>query len=75
MGSTICYSFKGRRIVLKHPSDSVTPHDAVYYSLLHSGVDFRKQGSKWLGNFSSMLEIANGCGVTDVMWHRSLDAS
>ena len=75
MGSTIYYSFKGCRIVIKHPADSVMPHDAVYYSLLHSGVDFHKQDSKWLGDFSSILEIANRCGITDVMWHRSTNDS
>lgn len=61
--------------MLKHPANSVAPHDAVYYSLLHSGADFRKQGSKWLGDFSSILEIAKGCGITDVRWHRTINAS
>lgn len=72
MGFTICYSFQGRRVVLEHSANRITPHDAVYYSLLHSGVPFREQRSKWVGSFSSIIEIADGYGVTDVRWHRSI---
>jgi len=72
MGITICYSLEGRRVVLEHPADSITPHDAVYYSLLHSGVPFQEQRSTWAGRFLSIYEVAKGCGVTEVRWHRPI---
>lgn len=72
MGFTICYSYQGRRAVFEHSASQLSPHDAVYYSLLHTGVGFQEKSSEWAGSYSSMVEIAEKYGVTDVRWHRSI---
>jgi hypothetical protein len=72
MEFTICYSFDGNRVVLELSADRITTYDAVYYSLVHSGVAFRKQGPQWAGDLSAILEMADRYGVTDVTWHRTI---
>ncbi len=72
MGFTICYSFEGNRVVLERAGYQINAHDAVCYALRHSGVAIKEHDSKWSGNLSSIIEIADRCGVTDVRWHRSI---
>lgn len=72
MEFTICYSFEGNRVVLEYSANQITTYDAVYFSLVHSGVAFNEQLSKWLDDLASIVEIADKRGVTDVTWHRTI---
>ena len=72
MSFTICYSFQGNRVVIELDANRLSPHDAVYYSLIHSGVAFHSDGSEWTGCYLSIAEIAKRYGITDVRWHQSI---
>lgn len=70
----ICYSFNGARVVFTYPSNIMTEADACYLSLLHSGCNLAS-GPPCGGTIRSMRNFVSLSGVTDVMWHRSLQAS
>jgi hypothetical protein len=72
MPFTICYSLQGKRVVIELDANRLSPHDAVYYSLIHSGADFRSDGSEWTGSYLSIASIAERYGITDVRWHQSV---
>lgn len=72
MGFTICYSFQGKRKVIEHSDDNLTPHDAVCYAFFHSGTVLLERPSGWVGSYSDMTELAERFGITDVMWHQSI---
>jgi hypothetical protein len=71
MSFTICYRHEGAQVIIQYPGDDLCGHDAVYYSLLHSGVALREGLSNWVGSYGFMLQSANQFGVTDVKWCRS----
>lgn len=72
MGFTICYSVQGKRTVIEHPAESLSPHDAVCYALLHTGVFLQERPSSWVGSYASVVELAERLGVTNVSWHQSI---
>ena len=72
MGFTICYSFQGKRTVIEHPAEILSPHDAVCYALLHTGVFLQERPSSWVGSYASVVELAERLGVTNVSWHQSI---
>jgi hypothetical protein len=71
MGFTINYSFEGCPRVLECLDNTLCGHDAVYYALLHSGVDLRNEVGHWQGSYPSMVEAAERSGVSKVSWNRT----
>lgn len=71
MGFTISYNFQGSQKMLECNEEVLCGHDAVYYALLHSGVEFRNSVGTWQGSYPSIVNAAEQSGVSNVMWHRS----
>ena len=69
----ICYSFNGARVVFTYPSNTMTEADACYLSFLHSGCKLASSPPCG-GTNRVMRDFVSLSGVTDVMWHRSLEA-
>ena len=72
MSVTLCYTYKGKRVVTKVPVESLTPHAALCYALLQSGASNDQSQGSWPHTYERLLEVALQYELTDVRFHKSL---
>ena len=72
MSVTLCYTYKGKRVVTKVPVESLTPHAALCYALLQSGASDDQSQEGWPHSYERLLEVALRLELTDVRFHRSI---
>ena len=72
MGFTVCYTYKGKRVVTKLAVDHLSPYAGVCYALLQSGAYTEAEQAQWPNSYPEILETAMALDIIDVSIHRTL---